>query len=186
VSSKTWDPEGILSTIPAIATAMLGNLTGQWIASKRPLNERLNGLFAAGALGMMVGLMWNWSFPINKSIWTSSYVVFCAGMAALAIATIMWIVDVQNVKGWTKPFVIYGLNPMVAFVGSGIMARCIYSIFTVNYQGKTISLEAGIYQTLFASWLEPVNASLAFALTFVSFWFGVLYLLYRKNIVFKV
>jgi len=186
VSSKTWDPEGILSTIPAIATAMLGNLTGQWIASKRPLGERLNGLFAAGALGMMVGLMWNWSFPINKSIWTSSYVVFCAGMAALAIATIMWIVDVQNVKGWTKPFVIYGLNPMVAFVGSGVMARCIYSIFTVNYQGKTIPLEAGIYQTLFASWLEPVNASLAFAFTFVLFWFGVLYLLYRKNIVFKV
>jgi predicted acyltransferase len=186
VSSKTWDPEGFFSTIPAVATAMLGNLTGQWIASKRPLGERLNGLFAAGALGMMAGLMWNWSFPINKSIWTSSYVVFCAGMAALAIATIMWIVDVQNVKGWTKPFVIYGLNPMVAFVGSGVMARCIYSIFTVSYHGKTIPLEAGIYQTLFASWLEPVNASLAFAFSFVLFWFGVLYLLYRKNIVLKV
>jgi predicted acyltransferase len=186
VSSKTWDPEGFFSTIPAIATAMLGNLTGQWIASKRPLSERLNGLFAAGALGMMVGLMWNWSFPINKSIWTSSYVLFCAGMAAVAIATIMWIVDVQQVKGWTKPFVIYGLNPMVAFVGSGVMARLIYSIFTVNYHGKTIPLEAGIYQVAFASWLDPVNASLAFALTFVLFWFGVLYLLYRKNIVFKV
>ena len=61
---------------------MLGNLAGQWIATKRPLTERLNGLFAAGALGMMAGLMWNWSFPINKSLWTSSYVVFCAGMAA--------------------------------------------------------------------------------------------------------
>jgi predicted acyltransferase len=186
VSSKTWDPEGILSTIPAIATAMLGNLTGQWIASKRPLGERLNGLFAGGALGMVVGLMWNWSFPINKSIWTSSYVLFCAGMAAVAIATIMWIVDVQNVKGWTKPFVIYGLNPMVAFVGSGVMARCIYSIFKVNYNGKPVALEAAIYQSLFASWLEPVNASLAFALTFVTFWFGVLYVLYRKNIVLKV
>ena len=142
VSSKTWDPEGILSTIPAIATAMLGNLAGQWIGTKRALNDRLNGLFAAGALGMMVGLMWNWSFPINKSIWTSSYVVFCAGMATMAIATIMWLVDVQNVKGWTKPFVIYGLNPMVAFVGSGVMARCIYSIFKVNYHGQPIALES--------------------------------------------
>jgi predicted acyltransferase len=186
VSSKTWDPEGILSTIPAIATAMLGNLAGQWIGTKRALNDRLNGLFAAGALGMMVGLMWNWSFPINKSIWTSSYVIFCAGMAAMSIATIMWIVDVQNVKGWTKPFVIYGLNPMVAFVGSGVMARCIYSIFKVTYHGESMALQAGIYQALFASWLEPVNASLAFALTFVLFWFGVLYVLYRKNIVLKV
>ena len=186
VNSLTWDPEGPFSTIPAIATAMLGNLAGQWIATKRPIQERLNGMFAVGAIGMMVGLMWNWSFPINKSIWTSSYVVFCAGMACVAIATIMWIVDVQKVKGWTKPFVIYGMNPMVAFVGSGVMARCIYSIFTVTYQGKKIPLQAGIYNVLFLSWLEPVNASLAFALTFVLFWFGILYVLYRKRIFFKV
>jgi predicted acyltransferase len=186
VSSVTWDPEGIFSTIPAVGTAMLGNLAGQWLGVKKPLNERLNGLFAAGALGMMVGMLWNWSFPINKSLWTSSYVVFCAGMAAIAIATIMWIVDVHQVKGWTKPFVIFGMNPMVAFVGSGVLARCIYSIFTVNYQGKSTPLETAIYKSMFASWLEPVNASLAFAITFVLFWFVVLYVLYRKKIFFKV
>jgi predicted acyltransferase len=185
-SSKTWDPEGIFSTIPAVATAMLGNLAGQWLSVRRPLGERLNGMFAVGALGMMAGLMWNWSFPINKSLWTSSYVLFAAGMATLSIATIMWIVDVQHIRGWTKPFVVYGMNPMVAFVGSGVMARCIYSIFTVNYDGKKISLEAGIYRSLFASWLEPVNASLAFAITFVTFWFLILYVLYRKRIFFKV
>ncbi len=186
VNSLTWDPEGIFSTIPAIATAMLGNLAGQWIGTKRQLVDRLNGLFAVGALGMMAGLVWNWVFPINKSIWTSSYVVFGAGMACVSLATIMWIVDVQGWKRWTKPFVIYGMNPMVAFVGSGVMARCIYSIFTVNYHGQTIPLETGIYQALFASWLDPVNASLAFAITFVLFWFGILYALYRKQIFFKV
>ena len=186
VSSQTWDPEGIFSTIPAIGTAMLGNLAGQWLSVRRPLAERLNGMFAVGALGMMAGLMWNWSFPINKSLWTSSYVVFAAGMATVAIAAIMWIVDVQHIRGWSKPFVVYGMNPMVAFVGSGVMARCIYSIFTVNYDGKKISLEAAIYRSLFASWLEPVNASLAFAITFVSFWFLILYVLYRKRIFFKV
>ena len=186
VSSKTWDPEGIFSTIPAIATAMLGNLAGQWLSVRRTLNERLNGMFAVGAIGMMAGLMWNWSFPINKSLWTSSYVVFAAGMATLSIATIMWVVDVQHIRGWTKPFVVYGMNPMVAFVGSGVMARCIYSIFTVNYNGNKISLEAAIYRSLFASWLEPVNASLAFAITFVTFWFLILYVLYRKRIFFKV
>src|SRR5678815_1691729 len=145
-----------------------------------------NGMFAAGALGMMAGLMWNWSFPINKSLWTSSYVVFSAGMAAVAIATIMWIVDVHQIKGWTKFFVIYGMNPMIAFVGSGVMARCIYSIFTVNYQGKQIPLETAIYKVAFASWLEPVNASLAFAVTFVLFWFGILFVLYRRRIFLKV
>jgi predicted acyltransferase len=186
VSSKTWDPEGIFSTIPAIGTAMLGNLAGQWIGTRRPLSDRINGMFAVGAIGMMVGLMWNWSFPINKSLWTSSYVMFCAGMAAVAIATIMWVVDVQNVRGWTKPFVIYGMNPMVAFVGSGVMARLIYSIFTVTYNGKKIPLEAGIYQSMFASWLDPVNASLAFAVTFVLFWFAILSVLYQKKIFFKV
>ena len=186
VGGVTWDPEGFFSTIPAIGSAMLGNLLGQWLSQKRPIGERLNGMFAAGALGMMVGLMWNWAFPINKGIWTSSYVLFCAGMATLAIATIMWLVDVQNIRGWTKPFVIYGLNPTVAFVGSGVMARCIYSIFKVNWDGQQISLQAGIYRALFASWLEPINASLAFAVTFVAFWFVILYVLYRKNIVLKV
>jgi predicted acyltransferase len=186
VNSVTWDPEGLFSTIPAIATTMLGNLAGQWIGTKRPLLERLAALFAAGALGMVAGLMWNWSFPINKSIWTSSYVVFTAGMACVAIATIMWIVDVQGAKRWTKPLVIYGMNPMVAFVGSGVMERCIYSIFTVPYHGKSTALETALYEWGFHSWLEPMNASLAFAIAFVALWFGILYLLYKKQIFFKV
>ena len=186
VSSVTWDPEGILSTIPAIGTAMIGNLAGRWIGEKRPLTERLSGLFAAGALGMMVGLMWNWAFPINKSLWTSSYTVFAAGIAAVSLATIMWIVDYQKVRGWTRFFVVYGLNPTIAFVGSGVMARCIYSIFKVTLHGKRVSLEDGIYQTLFASWLAPINASLAFAITFVLFWYAILYVLYKRNIILKV
>lgn len=184
--SQSWDPEGLLSTIPAIGTAMLGVIAGRWIGMARPLAERLNGLFAGGALAMMVGLMWNWSFPINKSIWTSSYVVFTAGMACLAIATIMWIVDVQQVKSWTKPFVIYGMNPIVAFVGSGLVARMIYSIFTVTYHGAPIPLETAINRALFESWLSPVNASLAFALCFVLFWFGILAILYRRRIFLKI
>jgi predicted acyltransferase len=181
-----FDPEGFFSTIPAVATAMLGNIAGTWIASRRPLVERLNGLFAAGAIAMMAGLMWHWSFPINKSLWTSSYVLFTAGMACVSLAAIMWIVDVQRVTGWTRFFVIYGMNTIIAFVGSGLMARCIYSIFKVTYGGKRISLQAGIYKTLFLSWLPPVDASLAFAVSFVLFWFCILYVLYRKNIFLKV
>jgi predicted acyltransferase len=186
INSRTWDPEGILSTAGAIGTALLGNLAGRWIAEPRPLLERIAGLFAAGAIAMMVGLMWHWSFPINKNIWTSSYVVFTAGLASVSLATILWLVEIQNWRAWTKPFVTYGLNPMVAFVGSAIMARLIYSILKVESDGQRIALQAWIFRTFFASWLSPMTASLAFALAFVAFWYGVLLLLQRRNIVFRV
>ena len=186
VSSRTWDPEGVLSTSGAVATALLGNVAGWWLGQDKVLPERVNGLFAAGALAMMAGLMWHWVFPINKSLWTSSYVVFTAGLACVSIGTIMWMVDIQGWRRWTKPFVIYGLNPMVAFVGSGVLARLIYSLLKVDYDGQRIPLQAAIYKSLFASWLSPINASLAFAMAFVLLFFGILSLLYRRNIVFKV
>jgi predicted acyltransferase len=186
VGSVTWDPEGLLSTLPAIGTTMLGVLAGRWIGQPRSLAERLNGLFAVGALAMMVGLMWNWSFPINKSIWTSSYVLFTAGVACVTLATIMWIVDVHGLRRWTKFFVIYGMNPIVAFVGSGILARLLYSILKVDYHGQRVSVVEAIYRTLVAWGLEPINASLTFALSFVLLWFGILWALYRRNIFLKV
>ena len=185
-SSRTWDPEGVLSTVPAIGTAMLGVLCGRWVSSSRPLTERLAGIFAAGSIAMMLGLMWHWSFPINKNIWTSSYVLFTAGMAAVTLATCMWIIDEHRVARWTKPFVIYGTNPIVAFVGSGMMARLIYSIFKVESDGQPISLQASIYQTFYASWLAPRNASLLFAITFVLVWLAILWVLYRRRIFIKV
>lgn len=185
-NSLTWDPEGILSTAGAVATALLGNLAGSWIAQPRPLADRINGMFAAGAIAMMVGLMWHWAFPINKNLWTGSYVVFTAGMACVVLATIMWMVDVHGRRRWTQPFVIYGINPMIAFVGSGVLARLIYSIIKVEYEGQRVSLQSAIYQSAFASWLSPMNASLAFAVAFVLFWLAILTVLYRRNIVFKV
>jgi predicted acyltransferase len=183
-----FDPEGPMSTIPAIATAILGGFAGRWIASKRSLMDRIAGLFAVGAIAMMAGLMWNWSFPINKSLWTSSYVLFTAGMACVAIATCMWVIDVMRVKWWTAPFEIYGLNPMIAFVGSGVMARCIYSIWHVTLDGQRVSLVTAIYETVYLRplGLEPRNASLLFAVTFVLFWMVILGILRQRRIVFKV
>lgn len=187
IGSVTFDPEGPMSTIPAIATAMLGVLAGRWIALReKSLLERIAGLFAMGSVGMTLGLMWNWSFPINKNLWTSSYVVFTAGMACVALATVMWIVDYTNVKWWTKPFVVFGVNPIVAFVGSGVMARLIYTLWHVNYQGKSIAMQDAIYQILFLPWLPPRVASLAFAISFVLLWYGILLVLYRRNIILKV
>ncbi len=185
-STKTWDPEGPFSTIPAIGTVMLGVFAGRWIATKRPLLERMAGMFAAGSLAMVVGLIWNWSFPINKNLWTSSYVMFTGGMACVAIATCMWLIDLHRITWWTKPFVIFGVNPIAAFVGTGLMSRLIYSIIKVDYGGKRVALETAIYQSVFASWLEPRNASLAFAVCFVALWLFLMWLLYRRKIFIRV
>ncbi len=184
--SRTWDPEGLFSTLPAIGTAMCGVFAGRWIGSGRPLAERLNGLFAAGAIAMMLGLMWHWSFPINKSLWTSSYVLFTAGVACVSLAAIMWVTDVHKVTGWTGFFVTYGLNPMVAFLGSGAMARTIGSLWKVEYEGRATAVQTVVYRELYASWLAPRDASFAFAVSFVLFWYVVLLVLQRRGIVFKV
>lgn len=187
VGSRTWDPEGLLSSMPAIGTVILGVITGRWLTRQDiPIDERLNGMFVAGGVAMIAGLMWNWSFPINKSLWTSSYVMFTGGMAAMSLAACVWLVDVKAVRWWTRPFVIYGMNPILAFVGSEVVARIIYSLIKVPYGGRIVSLETAIYEAVFASWLNPRNASLAFAVCIVLFWLGVLTVFYRRKIFLKV
>ena len=184
--SRTYDPEGILSTFPAVGTAILGVMTGRWIAQPRPLVERIAAMFAAGCLAMVAGLMWNWSFPINKNLWTSSYVLFTAGMGAVTLATIMWLIDEHGIRWWTKPFVIYGMNPIVAFVGSGVFARIIYTLWKVDYNGTPTSVEAVIYKSFFEPFFEPKTASFAMAFTTVLFWLAILTVLYRRKIFLKV
>ncbi|MCU0635869.1 MAG: hypothetical protein MUE41_13425 [Gemmatimonadaceae bacterium] len=188
IGGKTWDPEGLLSTIPAIGTALIGSFAGRWIGRRDlPLPDRLSGLFAVGALAMMVGLMWHWVFPINKSLWTSSYVVFTGGLAAVTLATCMWLIDHRGVTRGTGFFVVYGTNPMIAFLGSGLMARTMGSLVTwPTVTGGRESLQHWLYTTVYASWLAPINASLAYAVSFVLFWYGILVVLHRRQIVFKV
>jgi predicted acyltransferase len=185
-SVKTWDPEGLLSTLPAVGTMMLGQFAGRWIGSHRSLDERLNGLFAVGALLLVVGLIWHWVFPINKSLWTSSYVVFTGGMAAVTLATCMWLIDVRGWKRWTKFFVIYGTNPMIAFLGSGLMARIIGSLWKVETADGPKSVSALVYGTVYQPFAEPRIASLAYAVSFVFLWFVILWALWRRNIFLKV
>ena len=187
VSSKTWDPEGPLSTIPAVATAMLGVLAGRWITRKeRPLVERVAALYGAGSIAMLAGTFWGWVFPINKNLWTSSYVVFTAGFACIVLATCMWIIDVNQVRGWARPLVIYGVNPLIAFVGSGLMARTIDSLWKMNFRGQRVSFHQASYELLFEPYFPAKFASLLWGLAFVMLWLGVLALLHRRNIIIKL
>jgi len=186
-STKTWDPEGPLSTIPAVATALLGVLAGEWIARKdKPLIERIAALFGAGSIAMFAGSLWGWLFPINKNLWTSSYVVFTAGFACVLLATCMWLIDYLGVRKWATPFVIYGTNPLVAFVGSGLMARTTDSLIKVMWTGQKTSLHQATFALFFEPWFTEKFASLLWGLCFVALWLGILALLYRRNIILRV
>jgi predicted acyltransferase len=185
-SSKTWDPEGPLSTIPAIGTVLLGVLAGRMSRRAGSLEARLAELFGWGAVGVVLGLVWNWGFPINKSLWTSSYVVFTAGVAALFLATVTWALEVRGWRRWAAPFRAFGLNPLVAFLGSGAMARAIGSLLKVESGGERLSLQQLVYQRAFASWLAPINASLGYALAFVVLWYLILLTLERRRWIIRI
>jgi predicted acyltransferase len=185
-SSKTYDPEGPLSTLPAIGTALLGVLAGRWISVReKPLVERVAGLFGAGAVAMTVGSFWSWFFPINKNLWTSSYVVFTAGFACVALATCIWLIDVHGVSRWSAPFVVFGVNPLTAFVGSGVMARLL-GLIKIGPADARISLQQLTFQWLAQPWMSERFASLLWGLLFVAVWFAVLGVMYRRGIILKV
>jgi predicted acyltransferase len=181
-----YDPEGILSTIPAIVTTLCGVLTGHLIRSKRTPLEKVVIMFVAGMAGVVAGWAWDAWFPINKALWTSSYVIFTAGMALQLLALFYWLIDVEGKKSWAKPFVVYGMNAISLFMLSGLAARVMGLIAINRADGSSTSLQGFIYQTLFQSWLQPINASLAFAVCYVLVWLFLMWLLYRKNIFIKV
>lgn len=185
-SAKVFDPEGILSTLPSIATALTGILTGHWLRTPKNDLEKVGGLFFAGVCGVMIGYVWNGWFPINKSLWTSSYVIFTAGMALSLLAFCYWLIDIKNYRRWAQPFVIFGVNALALFVFSGILARILSVIKWTQASGKTVSLQQWIFETFFVLLASPYNASLLYALCYVFFWLFLMWLLYRKRIFIKV
>lgn len=184
--AKVYDPEGILSTIPALSTTLAGVLTGSWIRSDRPQLEKVGGLFFAGAICVVIGWSWNPFFPINKPLWTSSYVMFTAGMALQFLGFCYWLIDVKGYKAWAKPFVIFGVNALALYVFSGLLSRIFSLIPTTRMNGGVGNLQTWIFEHLFLSWASPINASLAFAISYILFWLFLMWLLYRKKIYIKV
>ena len=183
--SRVYDPEGLLSTIPAIATVLFGVVIGRLLASPRPLNERIRQLFAAGAVLTLAGLLWGLAFPINKNLWTSSYVAFTAGVACLTLGAITWLTDVRQWRRWTEPFVVYGINPITAYVGAELSAVLFDSTIKLRVAGRLQSLHELTYDGL-ARPLPPAVASLGYSLAFVALWYVVLRALRRRGIVFKI
>ncbi len=185
-SSKVFDPEGILSTLPSIATTLGGVLCGHWLKTKRTDLEKVAGLFFFGVVLTAVGWGWHLLFPVNKNLWTSSYVVFTAGLALCFLAFCYWLIDIKGYKAWTKPFVIFGVNALALFVGSGLMARLLGIIKVPLGEGSYVSLQKYIFDNFYLSWASPINASLAYAVSFILLWLFLMWLLYRRRIYIKV
>jgi predicted acyltransferase len=206
-SAKVFDPEGILSTIPAIVTTLSGVLTGTWLRSVPPavaggvLSEEAEiappataggtdrkalGLFFAGTVLLAAGWSWSLVFPLNKSLWTSSYAVYTSGLALLTLAFCYFVIDIKGYKRWAKPFVIFGVNALALFVFSGILARLMGMIRFGGPDGKEISLQQWIFTNIYLSVFSPINASLAYAISYILLWLFLMWLLYRRRIFIKV
>lgn len=183
--SGSWDPEGLLSTFPAIATCLLGIFCGEWLRSKRAGGDLVRGMWIAGVAMVVLGLAWDAVFPINKNLWTSSYVVFTAGTALLLLGTMFWAIDVKRWRGaWSAPFTACGMNSIAIFVASGMMAKTMARIPAPDDAAS--SLYDWIFRSGFQSWAGDYNGSLALALAQVAFWLGVAWLLHKRRIYIRI
>ena len=177
-----WDPEGLLSTIPAVATTLLGILAGLWIGGSAAPARKAATLALAGAGAIAAGFAWDVLFPINKSLWTSSYVMFSAGAAALFLALCYWAIDVKGWRWWTRPFVILGVNALALYALSSLLAGTLASIPVNLDGGRVASLSSLIYASAFEPLASPKNASLLYALANLAVLFVILLWMYRRRI----
>ena len=184
--SKTWDPEGIISTIPAISTTLFGVLTGHLLRSERTANEKTALMLLYGNVGLFIGSVWHYWLPINKSLWSSSYSVLMAGLALICLAFCYYLVDLKGYLKGAQPAIVYGMNAITVFVLSGIVAKLLNLIKFTSSDGSQITLKGWLYNTFFSSWLGAYNASLAFAIVFILVMYFLMWLMYKKKIFIKI
>jgi len=180
-----FDPEGILSTFPAIVTAVLGTLTGDWLRTNRRRATKTIGILAAGVGLTALGLAIHPYFPINKKLWTSTFVIFTAGAALLILALFHFLIDGRGWKRWATPFFIFGSNAIAAYVGSILMVKLL-TLVNVSSGSEKITLPVWVYQHLFVPWAGNLNGSLAYAVCYVLLWLALMTPLYRKKVFIRI
>lgn len=181
-----FDPEGIFSTLPAIATTLFGALTGHLLRSEKSQEEKTVWLFVHGSLLLFAGSIMDYFLPINKNLWTSSYSVFMAGLAMVCLGVCYWLIDVKGHRRWTKWLEIYGQNAITMFVLAGLFGRLSTVVKVSGPDGDPISLKTWYYQALFVPLGDPMIASLLHSLMYVALLYLIAYVMYRKNWLIKV
>ncbi len=184
--SVTWDPEGFLSTLPAIASLLIGILAGEWLRSTRPANRKVLGLAVVGVALLVVGRLLHPFFPINKNLWTSTFVLFTGGFAMLALAICYWIVDVRAWRAWTSPFLVFGMNAILAYALAALVSEVSTDFEFSDAAGRDTTLHGWLYQRYFVPHFNPLNASLAFAIFFVVVIFVLLWPFYRGKLFLRI
>lgn len=180
-----YDPEGLFSTLPAIGTTLLGVMTGVILMSDRDPIEKTARFLLWGFAMAAIGYVWDWFFPINKPIWTSSYAIFTAGLGMQIFGICYWLIDVKGYQRLTRPFVVYGVNALTVFFMSGIIARSLNMIQIPAADGM-MSLQRVIFTNVFLPLTSEINASLMYAIAWIVLWYFILSYMYRKNIIVKV
>lgn len=184
--TKVWDPEGLFSTIPAVATGLLGILAGSLLKSGQSPTAIIRKMCGIGLLCALAGLALHGVFPINKSLWTSTYVLFAGGLAMLGLALCYWSIDIKQWRFWTPPFLYFGVNAIIVFFLSGIIPRTLFLI-QIQDGAETLNAQQWLYKHFFTAWIpDPYVASLAGAVCFLVIWFFILRQMYRANIIVKV
>ncbi len=181
-----FDPEGILSTLPAIASTLFGILTGHLLRSGLTKEEKTSWMFVAGTGMLLLGAILDMWLPINKNLWTASYSIFMAGWALVCLGVFYWVIDVKGYRRWATPLVIYGMNAIAAFVLAGLIGKSLYLIHWSDAAGNTVTLKDYIYTGFFLPLASPINASLLFAIAFMLLIFVITWLMWKKRIFLKV
>jgi len=177
----------LLNSLGAVASVLCGVLAGHWIRSCQRTDAKAFGLFYAGGVILLLGWVWSHIFPINKSLWTSSYVLLSAGIACLVLSVIFWLVDIEGYRSWTVPFLVFGTNAITAYWLSTLCGIVLdWITLTGRGEGEQVVLKTYLYDTAYASWLSPANASLAYAVSYVVLWLGLLSFLYRRRIFIRI
>jgi predicted acyltransferase len=184
--TEGFDPEGIISTIPAIVTTFFGILTGHWLRANRSREEKTIWMFVVGFAMLLLGAIADMWLPINKNMWTSSYAVFMGGWALICFATFYWLIDVQGSTRWSKAFRVFGMNAIALYVASEVFAVLLFLITMGWREGVAVSLHDFLYRGYLVSWLSPLNASLAFAIMFVLVMYGIGWVMWKRNWFVKV
>jgi predicted acyltransferase len=184
--NHTNDPEGALSTIPAVASTLLGIFTGEWLRSNRTYSQKILRMVFYGIACFAIGEIWSIWFPINKNLWTSSFVLLTGGLAMIGLAFCYWIFDARKIRMRLADFfLIFGVNAIAAYVLSELLAALITTISFHSSHGMT-TLQGWIYHTLFAPFARPINASLIYAGAYVLVCWIPMWILYRKRILLKI
>ncbi|MCB0496894.1 MAG: DUF5009 domain-containing protein [Cyclobacteriaceae bacterium] len=181
-----FDPEGLLSTLTASVNVLFGYFVGEQISISKNDKKLLTRLSIIGLSGIVLGLLWDLVFPINKPLWTSSYVLYSSGWAILLLSFFIWLIDLKGMKKWASPLVVFGMNPLVIFVLSIVWVKVLIYLVHFNLDGSRVNGYTWLYKVLFVPVAGNLNGSLAFALFHGILFWVVGYVLYRKRIVIKI